>query len=129
MPLHYSLVYQVKSNNNEVSAMSRIRTSLTSLTFACALGFTSLFAGSVSAYQPHDKVDSTDMFLDAVAVRPLTLAGTIVGGVAFIIGSPFSAIGGNLEESFDQLVVEPAKYTFVRPLGHMTEEPLAKHMR
>lgn len=104
--------------------MQRSLSSLTSLAFACALSVSSLFSANASAYNPHDDVDTTDMFLDAVAVRPLTLATTVIGTAAFVISSPFSLFGGNIEDSFEQLVLEPAKYTIARPLGHMEQEPL-----
>ena len=57
------------------------------------------------------------MLADTVLVRPLTLVGTAVGVVTFVVTLPFSALGGNVGEAGQTLVVEPAKYTFVRPLG------------
>jgi hypothetical protein len=44
----------------------------------------------------------------------------LVGGsVVFVLSLPFSALGGNVGEAADKLVVDPARYTFVRPLGHV----------
>ena len=57
------------------------------------------------------------MLADTFMVRPLMLIGTAVGVVTFVVTLPFSALGGNVGEAGDTLVVEPAKYTFVRPLG------------
>jgi hypothetical protein len=57
------------------------------------------------------------MLADTVMVRPLTLVGTAVGVVTFVITLPFSALGGNVGEAGQILVVDPAKYTFIRPLG------------
>ncbi len=57
------------------------------------------------------------MLADTVLVRPAMLVATVGGLVAFIVTSPFSLIGGNLGEAGNTLVVEPAAYTFVRPLG------------
>jgi hypothetical protein len=57
------------------------------------------------------------MLADTVLVRPLTLVGTAVGVVTFVVTLPFSALGGNVGEAGENLVLEPAKYTFVRPLG------------
>jgi hypothetical protein len=57
------------------------------------------------------------MLADTVMVRPLTLVGTAVGVVAFVVTLPFSALGGNVGEAGQLLVVDPAKYTFIRPLG------------
>ena len=57
------------------------------------------------------------MLADTVMVRPLTLVGTAVGVVTFVVTLPFSALGGNVGEAGQILVVDPAKYTFIRPLG------------
>ena len=57
------------------------------------------------------------MLADTVLVRPAMFVATVGGLVAFIVTSPFSLIGGNLGEAGNTLVVEPAAYTFVRPLG------------
>jgi hypothetical protein len=57
------------------------------------------------------------MLADTVLVRPLMLVGTVVGVVAFVITLPFSALGGNVGDAGQTLVVSPAKYTFIRPLG------------
>jgi hypothetical protein len=57
------------------------------------------------------------MLADTVMVRPLTLIGTAVGVVTFVVTLPFSALGGNVGDAGQILVVDPAKYTFVRPLG------------
>jgi hypothetical protein len=39
-------------------------------------------------------------------------------GTAFFIASiPFSALSGNANEAFHELVIDPARFTFKRPLG------------
>lgn len=57
------------------------------------------------------------MVLDAVVARPMLLAMTLGGTVAFIATLPFSAMGGNVEESAKALVIGPAKTTFTRCMG------------
>ncbi len=57
------------------------------------------------------------MTADLVLARPLLLVTTAVGTVIFIVSSPFSALGGNINQAADKLVLEPAKATFVRCLG------------
>jgi hypothetical protein len=59
------------------------------------------------------------MGADFILVRPLTFALTVVGGVFWFITLPVSAIGGNVAEAGDKLFLEPGRYTFVRPLGHL----------
>ena len=56
-------------------------------------------------------------FIDALIYRPVGLVAIPVGTVLFIITIPFSALGGNVDQAFGNLVVAPAKYTFCRPLG------------
>ncbi len=60
-----------------------------------------------------------EMMADAFLMRPFMLVSTVVTTVTFIIMSPFSALGGNLGESAQTLVAEPAAYTFTRPLGEL----------
>ena len=54
---------------------------------------------------------------DAIFVRPVMMAVTVLGAVVFIVSSPFSALGGNINQSWDQLVNGPFETTFVRCLG------------
>jgi hypothetical protein len=61
--------------------------------------------------------NALSMMLDFVMLRPLGLAGTAVGTAFFIVTLPFSVLGGNTGEAAQKLVVQPAKYTFARPLG------------
>ncbi|MDX1518993.1 MAG: multidrug transporter [Gammaproteobacteria bacterium] len=57
------------------------------------------------------------MILDGLVYRPLSLAGTAVGLGVFIVTLPFSALGGNVEQAGETLVVEPARATFGECLG------------
>ena len=89
------------------------------MAFMLAFGSLSM-ATSASAsetYNFNDKPSGGDMLLDMVLLRPLMLVGTAVGAVSFVVTLPFSALGGNVGDAAETLVVEPAQYTFVRPLG------------
>ena len=89
------------------------------MAFTLALGSLSI-ATSASAgetYSFNAKPSGGDILLDALFMRPVMLAGTVIGAAVFIVTSPFSALGGNLGDSAETLVMEPAQYTFVRPLG------------
>jgi hypothetical protein len=57
------------------------------------------------------------MVLDAVVLRPIGMATTVVGSAVYVISLPFSLLGGNEAEVREHLVNEPARYTFKRPLG------------
>ena len=54
--------------------------------------------------------------------------GNALGGTAvFVITLPFSALGGNVEESAKALVVGPAKTTFTRCMGCTEVQDALKH--
>ena len=80
---------------------------------------------SWSAVLAKDQLDEqsinpdTRMVGDLVLIRPLGIIGTAAGSVLFVLSWPFSALGGNSQEAFQKMVVEPAKYTFQRPLGDL----------
>ena len=57
------------------------------------------------------------MVLDAVIIRPLSAVTTIAGSAIYTISLPFSLLGGNEQSAREKLVLEPARYTFKRPLG------------
>jgi hypothetical protein len=64
-----------------------------------------------------DEITTENMVADALIVRPLGICATILGAGFFVISLPFSALGGNVKEAANKLVVAPAKFTFKRPLG------------
>lgn len=57
------------------------------------------------------------MIGDFVLVRPVAIVALVVGSAFFVVTLPFSAIGGNVKAAAKSLVVKPAKYAFIRPLG------------
>ena len=57
------------------------------------------------------------MMFDLAVVRPVGIIATAVGCVFFIVSSPFSALGGNIDTAGEKLVKDPVAYTFKRPLG------------
>ena len=78
-------------------------------------GFTEEAGSTKTEWSP----DAITMVADAVVARPLGLVSLAAGFVVFTISSPFSALGGNVGEAWDVMVVGPAKFTFSRPLGHL----------
>lgn len=88
------------------------------------IGATALLAVSAAASAEsvaNDEYDTTPsataMAADLVVLRPLSFAGTVLGAVVFVAGLPFEVISGNVSGPAQRLVVEPAKFTFTRPLG------------
>ena len=61
----------------------------------------------------------TAMTIDILLVRPLGIVTIAVGSAIFIASLPFSALGGNVKEAGNVLVVEPFFYTFKRRLGDL----------
>ncbi|MGB5259276.1 MAG: hypothetical protein WBO34_02000 [Gammaproteobacteria bacterium] len=59
------------------------------------------------------------MLFDGVLVRPAMLVATAAGIIGFVVTLPFSLLGGNIDKAGKELVMDPAAYTFVRPLGEM----------
>ncbi|WP_022976344.1 hypothetical protein [Nevskia ramosa] len=57
------------------------------------------------------------MAADLLIARPLGLAATLLGTAVFVVSLPFQALAGNFADPAQSLVVEPATFTFTRPLG------------
>ena len=55
--------------------------------------------------------------IDALVVRPMMLARTLFGIGTFLVSLPFTIPGDNVDAAAEVLVVEPARDTFLRPLG------------
>ncbi len=63
------------------------------------------------------RVSDASVAGDFLLCRPLGFAATIIGSTLFIVSLPFSAMGDNVGQIASTLVVEPARFTFTRPLG------------
>ncbi len=57
------------------------------------------------------------MAADFAVVRPLQFVSLVSGTVFFIVSLPFSALGDNVSDAYTKMMVEPARMTFLRPLG------------
>jgi hypothetical protein len=61
---------------------------------------------------------SAAVFADAVIGRPLGVATTVVGATTFVATLPFTvAPRGGVRTAARALVIKPAGWTFIRPLG------------
>ncbi len=69
------------------------------------------------------KVDGYDALVEVLAIRPVSFVGTIVGTALYVGISPLTALASipaphnAFKLLADVLVVKPAKFTFVRPIG------------
>ncbi len=90
---------------------------------AATLAMSNMFSNPLAVADSYNDIDTAPsggaMLADTVLVRPLMLTSTVVGLATFIVTLPFSALGGNIGEAGNRLVVEPARYTFIRPLGDL----------
>lgn len=57
------------------------------------------------------------MVTDVAVVRPLLIVSTVLGTALWVVGLPFSILGGNVKGSGEALVATPAKAAFMRCLG------------
>jgi len=94
----------------------RFTATLKATTLGSALVISSLSANQAFA-GPEDDPTGGEMMADALVARPIGLATTILGAATFVVTLPFSALGGNINQAADKLVVEPGRETFVRCLG------------
>jgi hypothetical protein len=80
---------------------------------------TTAFASSsfAQATIQDEEISTENMVADAIIVRPLGIIATLLGVGLFVISLPFSALGKNVKEAGEKLVMAPVKFTFLRPLG------------
>jgi len=63
-------------------------------------------------------VSGAEMAADLIFARPIGFCGLILGTAAFVVALPFTLPAKQVKEAGEKLVVAPAKFTFVRPLGY-----------
>lgn len=103
--------------------MQRSNRKLATYFLAALLAVSNSMFASVAAADYYNQINSKPsggaMLADTFLVRPAMLVGTALGVVTFVVTLPFSALGQNIDEAAQTLVLEPAEYTFVRPLGEL----------
>ena len=83
-----------------------------------SLVFVPFGASALAKQESMDEgISAEAMIADFVFVRPLGIVAVAVGSAFFIVSLPFSLLGGNSKAAAKKLVYEPAKFTFIRPLG------------
>lgn len=91
----------------------------TVLAAAAALAFSASAGANDREDDSRFAPSAESMALDLFLVRPLSLAGTLIGTAVFIVATPFNLITMNFSDPARRLVLEPAKYTFTRELGDL----------
>ena len=90
---------------------------------AGTLGLSLVSAGTSFAYDDagSDEISGGEMFADAVVVRPMTAAATVVGFAAWVVTLPFTIPSGSAADAGKSWVIDPLGYTFNRPLGDIRD--------
>jgi hypothetical protein len=73
-----------------------------------------------------DEVSAEAIIVDGLLLRPGGAIATLLGSVVFVVTLPFSIPTKSVEKAAQKLVVEPAQYTFVRPLGQIESSKPAR---
>ena len=66
-----------------------------------------------------EEVSAETIIVDGLLLRPGGLVATVVGTAVFVVTLPFSIPTKSVDKAAQRLVVDPARYTFVRPLGQV----------
>ena len=99
---------------------SRMQAGVALLMTALFLWSTSLGYAAEDAYSTRsDDVSAETIVVDGLLLRPGGVIATLVGSAVFVITLPFSIPTKSVEKAAQKLVVDPARYTFVRPLGQI----------
>jgi hypothetical protein len=92
------------------------------MALAVVLMLTTSLAAQETATDPWTHNMSAEaMMVDTFLLRPAGLVGMVLGTVTFIVSLPFSLPTGMAHVAGQKLVVEPAQYTFARPLGFVQD--------
>ena len=65
---------------------------------------------------------------DLLFVRPVSFASIFVDAALFIVSLPVAIPSGSVGQVWQHLLVDPTKFTFVRPIGDFENKP-GTHMR
>ncbi|MEE8508796.1 MAG: hypothetical protein V3T07_07015 [Myxococcota bacterium] len=81
---------------------------------------TPAFAGTFSSDIGRSEIDTVPVVLDAIFMRPVGLLMTGLGIATFAVFAPIMLVTrpSNMNKPFNTLVVMPARFTFVDPLGY-----------
>ena len=91
--------------------MKKLVCVLAGLTLLVSVSATPLWAAEQSEPSPDE------VAMDLLLVRPVALCSIVVGSAIFVVFLPFTLPTGNFSLSGRKLVVEPVKFTFLKPLG------------
>ena len=99
---------------------SRMQSGVALLVAVLFLGTTSLVQAAEDSYTARtEDVSAEAIIADGLLLRPGGTVATLVGAAVFVITLPVSIPTKSVDKAAQKLIVEPWKYTFVRPLGQI----------
>jgi hypothetical protein len=97
---------------------SRMQSGVALLMAVLFLWATSLVHAAEGSYTARtEDVSAETIIVDGLLLRPGGLVATVVGTAVFVVTLPFSIPTKSVDKAAQKLIGDPAKYTFVRPLG------------
>ena len=84
----------------------------------CAMSLVHAMEDTYTAKGSSD-VSAEAILVDGFILRPAGVLATIVGSLAFVVTLPVSIPTRSVDKAAQKLVVDPAKYTFARPMGQI----------
>ncbi len=88
------------------------------LTMACVLA---ILATGMPQTRAIEDGSPEAVAADILVVRPVCFVATIIGSALFVVALPIAAISRSTKQTAHVLVATPARATFTRPLGDMTD--------
>lgn len=89
---------------------------------AVFLSVTSVSGAAQEDQKRHEPSGEAIVF-DLVLGRPIGLVTLVAGTAIFIVGLPFTLPTGSVGVAADRLIADPFRFTFVRPVGELPEDP------
>jgi hypothetical protein len=90
--------------------------------FVLSLSVAGVLAPLEAQAQLNRDPDPVTVIVDGAVARPAGAAVTVVGAAAFIATLPFAVISKSTKNTWNSLVVRPAKFTFRRPMGEFEQD-------
>ena len=99
---------------------SRMQSGVALLVAVLCLGATSLVQAAEDSYTAStEDVSAGAIIADGLLLRPGGIVATVLGTAVFVVTLPFSIPTKSVDKAAQKLIVDPARYTFVRPLGQI----------
>ena len=106
---------------------SRMQSGVALLVAVLFLSATSLVPAAEDSYTVRtEDVSAEAIIADGLLMRPGGIVATVLGTAVFVVTLPFSIPTRSVDKAAQKLIVDPARFTFVRPLGQIDS---AKPMR